>query len=142
MEIERLIRCEGGDVERINTLISQLSDHAPSVDAERIAHVLESSDIEFIVARENGVILGMALLVIIRKLEGDEANVQEVVVDEEARGKGVGRALMEAIIARAKERGVSKIELTSRPSRVAAHALYVKLGFEKAETNVFRLRLA
>ena len=57
----------------------------------------------------------------------------------DARGEGIGEQLTEAAIAEARRRGARTIDLTSRPSREAANALYQKMGFELRETNVYRL---
>jgi len=59
-------------------------------------------------------------------------------VDEGARGLGVGAALTNAAAAEAQRQGVRSLDLTSRPSREAANALYRKLGFQLRETNVYR----
>jgi GNAT superfamily N-acetyltransferase len=50
-------------------------------------------------------------------------------VRESARGRGVGRALVEAAIGRARERGCRRIELDVNEANPAAHALYEHLGF-------------
>ena len=72
---------------------------------------------------------------------GLRAWIEDVVVDESARGLGAGAALTEAAISESKRRGAKSIDLTSRPSREAANAMYVKLGFEQRETNVYRLSI-
>jgi ribosomal protein S18 acetylase RimI-like enzyme len=61
-----------------------------------------------------------------------------VVVDVSQRGKGVGRELMRFAIDFARLSGAKSIDLTSRPFRIAANQLYLKMGFEKRETNVYR----
>ncbi|HEX8803642.1 MAG TPA: GNAT family N-acetyltransferase, partial [Acidimicrobiales bacterium] len=67
---------------------------------------------------------------------------EDVVVDEQAgRGRGVGTALTEAMLDRARERGCVTVELTSRPSRQAANRLYQRMGFTRRETNVYRYDL-
>jgi ribosomal protein S18 acetylase RimI-like enzyme len=62
------------------------------------------------------------------------------VVDETARGKGVGAALNTEAISLAHEMGAKSIDLTSRPSREAANRLYQRLGFEQRDTNVYRFK--
>jgi ribosomal protein S18 acetylase RimI-like enzyme len=64
-----------------------------------------------------------------------------VVVDQSARGAGVGERLTNAAIDEARERGVRSLDLTSRPSREAANAMYIKLGFGRRDTNLYRLTL-
>jgi len=64
-----------------------------------------------------------------------------VVVDESARGAGVGEALVMAALARAEAEGAKSVDLTSRPSREGANRLYIRLGFEARQTNVYRLKV-
>ena len=83
-------------------------------------------------------ILGTMTLVVFRIPTGVRAWVEDVVVDKEARGKGIGEKLIRTSIERAKAEGAKTIDLTSRPSRVEAHRLYKRCGFEMRETCVFR----
>ena len=83
-------------------------------------------------------ILGTMTLVVFRIPTGVRAWVEDVVVDKEARVQGIGEKLIRASIERAKEEGAKTIDLTSRPSRVEAHRLYKRCGFEMRETCVFR----
>ena len=64
-----------------------------------------------------------------------------MVVDEAARGSGVGAALNQAALDHARALGAKTVDLTSRPSREAANRLYQRLGFEPRETNVYRYEL-
>jgi ribosomal protein S18 acetylase RimI-like enzyme len=84
----------------------------------------------------------MALLLTLTTLAGDAGYVEEVVVDESARGEHVSSALMHALIERAAARGLRSLELTTRPARTAANGLYQSLGFTRRETNCYRLDLA
>ena len=86
-------------------------------------------------------IIGMASLYVMQKIDGRTSHIEDVVVSSEYRGQGIGEKLMQALIKKAREDGLHEIELTSRPSRVAARALYEKLGFQKSETDVFTLTL-
>lgn len=54
------------------------------------------------------------------------------------RNQHVATKLFDRIFSICKEEGVSYLELTSNPSRVVAHHLYHKLGFQVRETTVFR----
>lgn len=141
MEIVRLTEVGESELGDINTLLSELSRNKKVVDADVLSRVLASQDTEVWVAKENGRILGMATLFLIHRISGSVGHVDDVVVSPDTQGKGIGRALMEKIIERAKERGMRGLDLTSRPSRVAANALYQKLGFEKRETNPYRMKL-
>ncbi|MFN3491174.1 MAG: GNAT family N-acetyltransferase, partial [Anaerolineales bacterium] len=72
---------------------------------------------------------------------GIRSIIEDVIVDESARGKGVGEKLMRKAIKMAQERGAKNISLTSNPQRVAANHLYIKLGFQKRETNAYQMNL-
>jgi ribosomal protein S18 acetylase RimI-like enzyme len=60
------------------------------------------------------------------------------VVDETARGRGVGEALSQEAVRRALALGARTVELTSRPSREAANRLYQRLGFVRRDSNLYR----
>ena len=86
-------------------------------------------------------ILGTMTLVVFRIPTGVRAWVEDVVVGTESRGQGIGEKLIRASIARAEAEGAKTIDLTSRPTRVEAHRLYKRCGFEMRETCVFRIKL-
>jgi ribosomal protein S18 acetylase RimI-like enzyme len=93
------------------------------------------------VATENGVVLGTLTLIIFSIPTGRRGWIEDVVVDQSARGVGVGEQLTNAAIDEARLRGVRSLDLTSRPSREAANAMYIKLGFGRRDTNLYRLTL-
>jgi len=125
-------------------LVPHLTDHAspPSTRAlERMA-LLESTII--ILARDpeiEGRIIGSATLATFETPTGSHGWIEDVVVDWEARRQGVGRALTEACLEKARSMGLKTVNLTSRPSREAANRLYQKIGFQQRETNVYEYRL-
>jgi ribosomal protein S18 acetylase RimI-like enzyme len=86
-------------------------------------------------------IVGLLTLVVFRIPTGVRAWIEDVVVDESARGHGVGEALNRAALDDARRRGAKTVDLTSRPSRAAANRLYQRLGFVARETNVYRFTL-
>ena len=85
--------------------------------------------------------VGSLTLALYRIPTGVKAWIEDVVVDDVARGRGVGEALNRAAIEEARRRGAKDVSLTSRPSREAANRLYRRIGFEARETNVYRLTL-
>ncbi|MCU1455534.1 MAG: family acetyltransferase [Acidimicrobiales bacterium] len=120
-------------------LLPQLSRSAPALTADELAEIVDGPATDLLIARgEDGQIAGALTLVLFRIPSGLRAWIEDVVVDAEARGQGVGEALNLAAIDRAFERGVRSIDLTSRPSREAANRLYQRLGFARRETNVYR----
>lgn len=94
------------------------------------------------VAERNGVVVGMVTLCVYTTLTGAKAYLDHLVVAPEARRSGIGRQLVEYAIERAREAGASRVDLTARTTKRAAHALYWSLGFEQRETTNFRLRVA
>ncbi len=92
-------------------------------------------------ARESNTIVGSATVALYPIPTGFRCMIEDVVVDEMYRGKGIGELLILKCIDYAKSNKVFQIDLTSRPSRVSANHLYQKLGFKQRETNVYRLVL-
>jgi ribosomal protein S18 acetylase RimI-like enzyme len=106
-----------------------------------LRRLVESQATRLYFAQERDVVLGMLSLVVFSIPTGTKAWVEDVVVAQAARGKGVGVALMNHALAVAKDAGAKSVDLTSRPSREAANKLYQKLGFMARETNVYRLTI-
>jgi len=83
-------------------------------------------------------IVGMTLLVVVRKLSGTQAWIEDVAVDANHRSQGIGEALVKAAVGMAKTHGAKVVDLTSRPEREAANRLYLRLGFGRRGTNLYR----
>ena len=81
----------------------------------------------------------MVTLCIYQSPTGRKAWIEDVVVDQNYRGKGYGKVMIEKVIEQCRNRGNVTLMLTSRPSRVAANQLYKSLGFETKETNVYKM---
>ena len=88
-----------------------------------------------------GHIIATATLCIKHTLEFTVGDVESVVVTSRCRGLGYGKELMRALIEAAKELGVHHLSLTSHSGRVAANELYRGLGFERYETNCYKMVL-
>jgi ribosomal protein S18 acetylase RimI-like enzyme len=132
-------------VAAVGRLVGQLStSSAPPTRAELEA-IVTSPATTLIVARgepvdggPEGTIVGMLTLATFRIPTGVRAWIEDVVVDESARGQGIGEALVMEAVARVAAAGAKTVDLTSRPSREAANRLYRRLGFQTRETNVYR----
>ena len=122
-------------------LLSQLSSSSPAPTAEEVAEIVSSPATDLLVARLDGRVVGSLTLALFRIPTGVRAWIEDVVVDEAARGHGVGEALNRAALDLARSRGAKTVDLTSRPSREAANRLYRRLGFAARETNVYRFAL-
>jgi len=125
----------------LNQLVPQLSSSASPLTSNDVEALIANPAVSVFVAKNEGTIVGTLTLVVFPIPSGLRAWIEDVVVDEGARGLGAGVALTEAAVAESMRRGAKSIDLTSRPSREAANAMYVKLGFEQRETNVYRLGL-
>jgi ribosomal protein S18 acetylase RimI-like enzyme len=122
-------------------LVPQLSTtNVAPTRAELEEMVGSSCDIVFM-AREEGRFVGSLTLILFRVPTGLRAWIEDVVVDNEMRGRGIGEALTRAAIEEARRRGAKTVDLTSRPAREAANRLYQRIGFEQRNTNVYRYRL-
>jgi ribosomal protein S18 acetylase RimI-like enzyme len=119
--------------------LPQLSSSAPPPTAYQLETIVESPASRLLVARDPSEhIVGSLTLVVFTIPTGVRAIIEDVVVDESARGQGVGAALVEAAVQRAAEAGARNVDLTSRPDREQANALYRRLGFAQRQTNVYR----
>ena len=93
-------------------------------------------------AEEDDRYIGSLTLVVFRIPSGTRARIEDLVVQETARGRGVGRALVQKAIEMAKALGAEAVDLTTHPSREAANALYKKLGFVRRKTHVYRRKVS
>jgi ribosomal protein S18 acetylase RimI-like enzyme len=120
-------------------LVPQLSRSADVPGDRELAEIVESPASILLVARDGqGAIVGSLTLVVFRIPTGVRAWIEDVVVDESARGRGVGEALSREALRQAAAAGARTVDLTSRPSRQAANRLYRRLGFVERDTNVYR----
>jgi ribosomal protein S18 acetylase RimI-like enzyme len=125
-------------LEGLNRLLPQLSSTASPMTSSDLDELLASETLSLLVASDAGRVVGTLTLAIFPLPTGMRAWIEDVVVDEAARGTGVGEELCTRAIQLAKARGAKTLDLTSRPSREAANALYLRLGFSVRETNVYR----
>ena len=140
MTVDVLIanRVDNDLVAAFQRLIPQLSKSNPTPTKEQLESIVSSDSSQLLIAKTDGVIVGSLTLVIFLIPTGIRAWIEDVVVDADARGKGVGEALNKFALAEARRQGVTTVDLTSRPTREAANRLYQRLGFKVRETNVYR----
>lgn len=139
MKVEIATSLTPAIVDAVERLVPQLSRSNPPPDEQQLGEVVASPATDlFIALSDRGDIVGMSTLAVFRIPTGLRAWIEDVVVDDSARRQGVGEALTEAMVTRARELGCVTVDLTSRPSREAANTLYQKLGFTLRETNVYR----
>jgi len=130
-------------VEAMARLLPQLNPHAPLPGLADLQRVIDSGTCDLFTVRKSpdSPIAGTLTLAVFRTPIAWHAWVEDVVVDQASRGEGLGRLLLTAAIERARERGATRIDLTSRPEREAANRLYQSMGFQQRTTNLYRLTL-
>ncbi len=144
MVIEKITEVTDELVAAFARLVPQLSASNPPPTRAQLAEMVGSPAITLLIAREpdaQGEIVGSLTLALFRIPTGLRAWIEDVVVDNAQRGKGVGEALTRQALAVALAAGATSVDLTSRPSREAANRLYQRVGFERRDTNVYRYQL-
>lgn len=132
-----------GLVERLGALVGQLSSSATRPTRDEVEVIVASPACHLLLAREGAgtageSVLGMLTLAVFAIPTGIRAVIEDVVVDEAARGRGIARSLVAAALDLAAAQGARTVDLTSRPTREAANRLYRGMGFATRETNVYR----
>jgi ribosomal protein S18 acetylase RimI-like enzyme len=140
-QVEIAKRVDNDLIVAFQRLIPQLSKSNPAPTKEQLESVVASDSSHILLAKLDGVIVGSLTLVIFHIPTGIRAWIEDVVVDAEARGKGIGEALNKFALSEAIRHGATTVDLTSRPSREAANRLYRRIGFEQRETNVYRYKI-
>ena len=136
--VEELISFSPQDLSDLNALMQELS--ATSFCSEsQLKSALADANVHVFVIRDGGHIVATGTLCIKHTLEFSIADIESVVVGSRCRGRGYGKALMSTLIETARSLKVHHIQLTSNPVRVAANRLYQELGFERYDTNCYKL---
>ena len=125
----------------VATLVPQLSSSSPPPTPDALARIVADPATTVFVARDGERVLGMLTLAVFEIPTGVRAWIEDVVVDDAARGQGVAAQLEQAALDHAERAGARTVDLTSRPDREAANRLYVRMGFEARATNVYRRSL-
>jgi ribosomal protein S18 acetylase RimI-like enzyme len=139
-QIEVLEAVTAADVAAVRALMGQLSTRDPGDVEGKLQAVVQATDADAVVVRDEGEIAGLVIINVLHKVLGREGHIDELVVDEGHRGQGLAKKLMEQALRELKDRGCGSVELTSGERRVAANKLYPALGFERRDTNVYRLK--
>lgn len=142
MNIELLTEVADHHAEELSELMNQLVPEGVMVTKKDLEQIVRSDSSLLFVAKDGNAIIGSFTLVVYRIPTGSKAIVEDVVVDQSRRRQHIGEAMIRHAINYAKEHGIVKIDLTSRPEKAAANRLYQKLGFVKRQTNVYRYDLS
>jgi ribosomal protein S18 acetylase RimI-like enzyme len=139
----------------VAALVPLLSSSAPAPTLDQLRRIVEDPATTLLLAtsaptgedgergeeggdKTAGRVVGMLTLAIFLVPTGLRAWIEDVVVDDRVRGGGVASALIRAAVDHAERQGARTVDLTSRPEREAANRLYMRLGFERRNTNVYR----
>jgi len=142
VDVEVLNEVTSEVTQAFGRLLPQLSPNAPPLDTATLAAIVSASASTMLIARADGRIVGTTTLIINRIPTGIRAWIEDVVVDESARGRGVGEALTREALRIAGLAGARTVDLTTRPSREAAGRLYERVGFARRDSRLYRYTLS
>lgn len=140
IDISLLQNCSATQYEQLAYLTKVLSQHN-HLTPQKIEDVLESSSSYMAIAQHGKQIVGMGTLCIFHSPTGAKASIEDVVVLPQEQSQGIGRRIVEFLLQIARQSAPITIQLTSRPSRAAANALYQSMGFQSKETNFYTLKV-
>ena len=143
MHISRVVIVTDEIYAAFQRLIPQLTTNVPPPTRADLDELVAFAGSTLLAARisEDSPIVGVATLSLVRAPTGVHARLEDVVVENAARGQGIGAALTAEVIRLAREMGANFLALTSNPRREAANRLYQQQGFKRWQTNVYRLDL-
>jgi ribosomal protein S18 acetylase RimI-like enzyme len=144
MYIERVSEVTEEIYSAVKMLVPQLGVHAVIPTWDELNALVRSEASALLVARypdEKSVIAGILTLTVYRVATGVHSIVEDVIVDEKMRRRGIAEALMHRAIELAAQAGASVLALSSNPTREAANKLYQSMGFEKRETNSYLYKI-
>lgn len=142
ISIEQLKTYSKELAETLNKLLKQLDSNSTNLNRTDLQEIIASPTNRLFVAKKgNKEIIGMLSLIIFRIPLAKKGLLEDFVVDEKYRGKGVGTKLVKTAVKQAKKEKVRYLDFTSRAERVAANRLYESLGFKKRNTNSYRIIL-
>lgn len=138
MSVERAHQASLELLEALQRLLPQLSPGRQPPTTVELKELMAAHGSTLLLARDElGHIVGTLTLVVFRTTTELRARIEDVVVEESARGKGLGEQLVKEALRLAHERGARSVSLTSRPDRESANRLYERIGFEHRNTNVY-----
>lgn len=138
MQIEVITEATEVLLDAFQRLVPQLTSNNPPPTQKYLRSLIDSEASILIAAiGDNGETVGAACVIVYRVPTGIRAIIEDVVVDEKSRGKGIGEALVRAALEIARMKGAASVTLTSNPRRVEANRLYKRMGFALRETNAY-----
>jgi len=126
------------DVDMVNVLMKQLNPESKTASLKDMKAVMKSGTI--VTLRKDGILIGMGTLIPIRKLFAFCGNIEDLVVEEKYRGRGLGKKILQTMIKKSKKLGMKFVNFTSNPKRKKANELYATVGFKPRKTNVYGIK--
>ena len=127
--------------EAMQRILDQLTTNPMTLTEDMCRQLFESENSHLFFLVKDEQIAGMLTVGIYHSPTGGKAWIEDVVVDESFRGQGLSKLLVAHAIEFTKSMGIPSLMLTSNPKRIAANKLYQAMGFERKETNVYRMKL-
>ena len=122
---------------QILNLLKQLTNKDFQFTYDDFNSIVNSEHSVLIGAFEENILVGILTLAIVQIPTSKNGRIEDVVVDEKFRGKGIGEKLSLEAIRVGQELKLSKLFLTSNPKRIEANKLYQKIGFQLGTTNSY-----
>ncbi len=123
----------------VTELYKQLND---SIQQLPIEHILQdNNNLILAICQEDDKLVGMAMMALYMVISGHKGMIEDVIVHEAHRGKGIGRKLMELLLEEGKKRQLTEILLFSGHHRKPAINLYKSLGFVLKDSGLYTLKL-
>lgn len=125
--------------DQICGLFRELSADKKQVNLHEILD--KKNQLTLVFCKDNEKILGIASMCTYKVISGKKGWIEDVVVSSSARGKGIGRKLINKLIEIGKEKKLSEILLFTEYHRLPAINLYLALGFEAKESRIYSLKM-
>ena len=126
--------------EAMQRFLDQLTSSPMILTEDMFNQLLASPNSHLFFLLKDEQIAGMLTVGIYHSPTGGKAWIEDVVVDESFRGQGLSKLLVAHAIEFTKSKQIPLLMLTSNSKRVAANKLYQTMGFERKETNVYRMK--
>lgn len=125
---------------QINTLFQQLNPKLIPLDIKMVLEAENPATVICCWEKKN--LIGMASMATYKVVSGHKGWIEDVVVLESSRGKGIGRALLLQLLKTGRDKGLSEILLFTGNTRLAAIALYEKQGFTQKNSRLYTYTFA
>ena len=126
--------------EAMQRFLDQLTTNPMKLTETMFRQLIESANSHLFFLMKGEEIAGMLTVGIYFSPTGGKAWIEDVVVDQAFRGQGLSKLLVAHAIEFTRSQGIPSLMLTSNPKRIAANKLYQNMGFDRKETNVYRMK--